>query len=88
MYEDADDAVASLTACGSPHYVAPEIISKKPYDGRKADVWSLGIVLFFMLTGKRPFEGRTFESLFHKIRHQEAMFPTFLHQEAMFPTFH
>ena len=41
------------TACGSPHYSAPEILAKQAYDPIKADVWSCGVLLFFMLSGKR-----------------------------------
>jgi serine/threonine protein kinase len=44
--------------CGSPGYVAPEVLDNQSYDD-KADVFSAGVVLFIMLTGKPPFEGET-----------------------------
>lgn len=43
------------TPCGSLHYAAPEVF-EKVYDGAKVDVWSLGIILFVMLTGMTPFQ--------------------------------
>mmetsp|Transcript_25134 Transcript_25134/g.36950 ORF Transcript_25134/g.36950 Transcript_25134/m.36950 type:complete len:580 (-) Transcript_25134:161-1900(-) len=41
--------------CGTPKYIAPEVILEKFYDGRKSDVWACGVVLFAMLNGRLPF---------------------------------
>lgn len=43
--------------CGTPSYMSPELCSKIEYDGKKTDIWSLGILLFVMLCGSFPFKG-------------------------------
>ena len=45
--------------CGTPSYMAPEIVSKINYKGTPADIWALGILLFALLTGNFPFRGST-----------------------------
>ncbi len=54
--------------CGTPSYMAPEIINKIEYCGKMSDVWSLGILLFVMLIGKYPFQGKNDNDLFNKIK--------------------
>jgi len=41
--------------CGTPCYMAPEIISSKSYKGKPTDIWSLGIILYIMVVGRFPF---------------------------------
>ena len=65
------------TSCGSPHYTAPEIIKGDPYDGRAADVWSLGVIFYTFLCGRRPFEDPTLRNLLTKIRTADYKMPNF-----------
>lgn len=55
------------TACGSPCYAAPEIISGESYDPMKVDIWSSGITLYAMLCGSLPFDEESKSVLYDKI---------------------
>nr|CAJ2476014.1 unnamed protein product [Leishmania braziliensis] len=62
--------VPSTTCCGSPSYIAPEVINvgfyrtrKEPYDA-KCDIWSMGVITYILLSGKMPFHGESFKDTF------------------------
>ena len=55
------------TACGSPCYAAPEMVTAKPYNGLKTDIWSCGIILYAMCCGYLPFDDPNTAELYRKI---------------------
>ena len=70
------------TSCGSPHYAAPEIIYGKPYRGDKADIWSVGIILYAMLNGFLPFDGGDLTNTLKLVKKGEYFLPPTLSIEA------
>ena len=63
------------TTCGTPAYVAPEVISKRGYDGAKADIWSCGVILFVLLAGYLPFHDRNLMEMYRKVARGEFKCP-------------
>jgi len=61
--------------CGSPAYLAPEIIRGDDYDGAAIDIWCLGIVLYAMVCGECPFKGSNFNALKNKIIQGKITYP-------------
>eukprot|EP00253_Pinus_taeda_P017194 PITA_17194 len=66
------------TTCGSPNYVAPEVIAGRGYDGATADVWSCGVILFVLLTDQLPFEDTNLVVLYYKISKSDFKCPKWL----------
>lgn len=57
--------------CGTPTYMSPEIVKRKPYKGDKADIWALGVLLYKISTGDFPFKGNSEDELFAAIVNDE-----------------
>ena len=70
------------TACGSVYYVAPEVIRGEQYDGKKSDIWSLGVLLFVMATGSLPWTEQNQARLYSQIENAEYKIPGFVPREA------
>ncbi|CAM9001055.1 hypothetical protein QQ045_000950 [Rhodiola kirilowii] len=70
------------TTCGTPAYVAPEVIGKKGYDGAKADLWSCGVILYVLLAGFLPFQDDNLVSMYRKIYRGDFKCPPWFSSEA------
>jgi hypothetical protein len=73
---DDDRTTLLHTTCGTPNYVAPEVLNDKGYDGRAADVWSCGVILYVLLAGFLPFDEPHMSALFRKIQKAEFTYPS------------
>ncbi|XP_031401521.1 CBL-interacting serine/threonine-protein kinase 10-like [Punica granatum] len=69
------------TTCGTPAYVAPEVINRRGYDGAKADTWSCGVVLFVLLAGYLPFHDSNLMEMYRKIGRADFRCPSWFPTE-------
>jgi CHASE2 domain-containing sensor protein/tRNA A-37 threonylcarbamoyl transferase component Bud32 len=65
----------SNVAMGTPHYISPEQLEGKPAD-KRSDIFSLGVVIYELLTGQKPFQGENISSLMYRILNQEPVPPS------------
>jgi len=62
------DGEMKKTICGTPNYIAPEILENKSGHSYEVDLWSLGVVLYTMIIGKPPFETNDVKTTYKKIK--------------------
>lgn len=70
------------TSCGSPHYAAPELLKARVYQGAKADIWSMGVILFAMLAARLPFDEPDMDKMLAKARKGIYQMPSFFSKDA------
>lgn len=75
------DGERKKTLCGTPNYIAPEILNKKGHS-YEVDIWSIGCVMYTLLVGQPPFETKSLRDTYSKIKKCEYRVPNFLRKNA------
>ncbi|KAJ7100259.1 CAMK/CAMKL/GIN4 protein kinase [Mycena belliarum] len=71
------------TSCGSPHYASPEIVNGEKYEGNATDIWSCGVILYALLTGRLPFDDKNVKVLLSKVKCGKYEMPNWIDPLAM-----
>ncbi|KAM4049586.1 testis-specific serine/threonine-protein kinase 2 [Anomaloglossus baeobatrachus] len=73
--EDYNKSVLSKTFCGSAAYAAPEVLQGIPYEPKVYDIWSLGVILFIMVSGSMPYDDSNIKKMLRVQKKQQIDFP-------------
>jgi serine/threonine protein kinase len=79
--KESFDGERKRTLCGTPNYIAPEVLNKKGHS-YEVDIWSIGCIMYTLLVGKPPFETQTLKDTYKRIRANEYHVPSRVGQSA------
>jgi len=72
------DGERKRTICGTPNYIAPEVLEGKNGHSYEVDVWSLGVIIYTLIIGKPPFETANVKTTYDKIKKNSYKFPDYV----------
>ena len=70
------DGERKRTICGTPNYIAPEVLEGKDGHSYEVDIWSLGVIIYTLIIGRPPFETANVKTTYDRIRKNSYSFPS------------